>query len=529
MTGENLGTHPPARTPRRGLPRPGEEHRPAPAPVAPVASAPVQAPVAPSVPAAAEAPAAAAAAAAAPAAAAPRAARRGLPRPGEEARPAAAAPAAAPAPAAAAPAAEAPAAEAAAPAAAAAPGRRRGLPRSGEAAPTAAAAAPAAEAAPAAAAAPAATGGRRGLPRAGAAAAVAAPGAEASAVAVAEAPAAPAAPAYTSPPREPVVRRNTERAPEPKRIGKFTKGQWFLIVVIGGFGLLFAAAMAVLFVRWFISLDFMRDFMTTYPGESHLPEGAPVGSPAWLGWQHFFNMFLIVLIIRSGWQVRTQARPPATWVRNNEGLIKTKGTPKRISINLWSHFAFDSLWVTNGVIFIVLLFVSGQWMRVVPTSWDVIPNAISAGLQYVSLDWPTDNGWVNYNSLQLIAYFMTIFIAAPLAVITGARMSGAWPARATRLNKLYPVEWARAIHLPVMLYFVFFIFIHVVLVFATGALRNLNHMYAAQGSLDGVQYADNWTGFWIFFASLVVVIGGVIAARPLVFAPIAGLMGKVGR
>jgi len=26
-----------------------------------------------------------------------------------------------------------------------------------------------------------------------------------------------------------------------------------------------------------------------------------------------------------------------------------------------------------------------------------------------------------------------------------------------------------------------------------------------------------------------VVIGGVIAARPLVFAPIAGLMGKVGR
>ncbi|HQC92265.1 MAG TPA: cytochrome b/b6 domain-containing protein [Microbacteriaceae bacterium] len=358
------------------------------------------------------------------------------------------------------------------------------------------------------------------------AAAAAAPGAEASAVAVAEV---PAAPVYTGPPREPVVRRNTERAPEPKRIGKFTLGQWFLGIVIGGLGLLFAAAMAVLFVRWFISLDFMRDFMTTYPGETHLPEGAPVGFPAWLGWQHFFNMFLMVLIIRSGWLVRTQTRPPATWVRNNDGPLKTKGDPKRISITLWSHFAFDLLWVINGVVFIVLLFVSGQWMRVIPTSWDVIPNAISAGLQYVSLDWPTDNGWVNYNSLQLIAYFLTIFVAAPLAVITGARMSGAWSARWTRVNKLYPVEVARAIHFPVMLYFVIFIFIHVVLVFATGALRNLNHMYAAQGSVDGVQYADNWTGFWIMVVSITVVIGGVIAARPLVFAPIAGLMGKVGR
>ncbi|WP_234407262.1 cytochrome b/b6 domain-containing protein [Microterricola viridarii] len=282
------------------------------------------------------------------------------------------------------------------------------------------------------------------------------------------------------------------------------------------------AAVVVLVTRWFVSFEAVRDFLVTYPGETPLPEGAPVGLPAWLAWQHFFNMFLIVLIIRSGWQVRTQTRRPAMWVRNNTAPFKTKGAPKRITLTLWSHFAFDALWLLNGIIFVVLLFATGQWMRVVPTSWDVFPNAASAALQYLSLDWPTENGWVNYNSLQLLAYFTTIFIAAPLAALTGIRMSGAWPAKATRLNTLYPVELARAIHFPVMLYFVLFIFVHVVLVLSTGALRNLNHMY-------GGQDAVNWTGFWIFAASLIVVVGGVLAARPLVLAPIAGLMGKVGR
>lgn len=327
----------------------------------------------------------------------------------------------------------------------------------------------------------------------------------------------------TSTPHRPDVLGSLEGAPKgPKTIGRFTRGQRVLRSVIAVGGLVVLAAAAVFFARWFVSLDFMRDFMRTYPGQSELPAGAPVGLPAWLGWQHFLNMFFMVLIIRSGWQVRTQARPPAMWVRNNAGRFKTKNPPKRISISLWSHYAFDTLWLMNGITFVILLFATGQWMRVVPTSWDVFPNAISAALQYLSLDWPTDNGWVNYNSLQVLAYFVTIFIAAPLAAITGIRMSGAWPAGATRLNKLYPVEWARAVHLPVMFYFVLFIIVHVALVLSTGALRNLNHMYAAQDAV-------NWSGFGIFVASLVVIVGGVFAARPIVFAPIAGLMGKVTR
>jgi len=280
---------------------------------------------------------------------------------------------------------------------------------------------------------------------------------------------------------------------------------------------------AVLFAQWLRTLPEVQSFLVDYPGESELPDGAPVGFPAWLGWQHFLNGLLILLIIKSGWEVRTRQRPPAYWTRNNKGLIRTKGTPKKISLDLWFHQSLDVLWVLNGLIFYILLFATGQWMRIVPTSWDAFPNALSAALQYVSLNWPTENGWVNYNGLQLLTYFLTVFVAAPLAIITGIRMSAAWPAKATRLNKAYPIEWARAVHFPVMLYFVLFIIVHVTLVLATGALRNLNHMYAMTDN------DTSWAGLWIFAASLVVMIVAWFAARPLFLRPVAALMGSVTR
>ena len=281
-------------------------------------------------------------------------------------------------------------------------------------------------------------------------------------------------------------------------------------------GLLVLLAVVVFAARWLMTTETVQGFVARYPGETELPHGAPTGLPGWLAWQHFFNIFLMVLIIRSGWQVRTQRRPPASWTP------RWGKNPKKISINLWLHQSLDILWLVNGAVFVVLLIATGQWMRVVPTSWEVFPNALSAILQYASLDWPTENGWVNYNSLQVLTYFATIFIAAPLAALTGLRMSEAWPNRAQGLNRIYPVEVARAIHLPVMFYFVGFIIVHVALVLSTGALRNLNHMY-------GGQDAVNWYGFWIFLVSLLLIVGGWFAARPLILAPIASLFGKVSR
>lgn len=273
--------------------------------------------------------------------------------------------------------------------------------------------------------------------------------------------------------------------------------------------------MAVLFTRAFIGTEVIREFISTYPGITDPPAGAPVGIPAWLSWQHFLNMFLMVLIIRSGWLVRTEKKPPATWASR-----RAKNGTGRISLTLWTHQALDLLWLVNGVVFVVLLAGTGQWKRVVPTSWDFIPNAASALLQYVSLNWPVENGWTNYNSLQVLTYFVTIFIAAPLAALTGIRLSPLWERMPKALSRSYPIEVARAIHLPVMFYFVAFIAVHVALVFATDALRNLNHMYAGQDVV-------NWAGFWIFLASVAALSVGWMLMRPLFVAPIARVFGSV--
>lgn len=300
----------------------------------------------------------------------------------------------------------------------------------------------------------------------------------------------------------------------------FTPLQWAGIVLIGAPALLLLLTMAVAASRFALSLPAGDAFLAAYPGAAPLPESAPVGIPAWLGWQHFFNAFFMVLIIRTGLQIRGEKRPTVFW--------SPRGNPKRrTSLTIWLHQAVDVLWLVNGIVFVVLLFATGQWMRIVPTSWEVFPNAASAALQYLSLDWPTENGWVNYNALQQLSYFTTVFIAAPLAVASGVRMSTFWSRDWKRLSEAYPLEWARRVHVPVMVYFVAFIVVHVALVFATGALRNLNHMYAAQGSVAGIRFAENWTGFWIFAVSLVVTVGAVVAARPAVVAPIARLFGTV--
>nr|WP_237488699.1 cytochrome b/b6 domain-containing protein [Microbacterium sp. TL13] len=303
---------------------------------------------------------------------------------------------------------------------------------------------------------------------------------------------------------ERIGRERTRDVAAPRRTG---------IVLVGAVGLGFAAGMLVLLTRWLLSTPAGVAFLTAYPGEYPLPAAAPVGLPAWLGWQHFLNAFFLVLIVRSGLQVRHQKRPSAFWSPRRD--------PKRkISLTLWFHQALDVLWIANGVLFLVLLFATGQWMRIVPTSWEVIPNALSAAAQYTSLDWPTENGWLNYNALQQLAYFTIVFVAAPLAIATGVRMSGVWPRNATRLTRAYRVEWARAVHYPVMLFFVAFTVVHVGLVLATGARRNLNHMYAAQ---DG----DGWLGVVLFAASIAVIAAAWLAARPVVLAPIARLFGSV--
>ncbi|WP_232843313.1 cytochrome b/b6 domain-containing protein [Corynebacterium hindlerae] len=301
----------------------------------------------------------------------------------------------------------------------------------------------------------------------------------------------------------PVVEKPAAEKPaEPRR----ERPAWFAKAIGAGVGLMVLLAVAILAARAVVA-GAAADFIARYPGVAPTPDNTPVGLPAWLGWSHFFNFFLMTLIIRTGLQIRGERKPPAYF---------TSKSGKKVSLTIWFHTSMDLLWLLNGVVFLVLLFATGQWMRIVPTSVDVFPNMASAALQYLAMDWPAENGWIHYNALQQVAYFVTVFVAAPLAAATGFRMSNWWPNAWT----FFPVEVARKIHFPTMVYFVLFIVGHVFLVFATGMKKNLGHIFAA--SPDG-----GWLGVGLFLVSLLVTAGAVFAAKPLVLAQLARPFGEV--
>jgi thiosulfate reductase cytochrome b subunit len=225
----------------------------------------------------------------------------------------------------------------------------------------------------------------------------------------------------------------------------------------------------------------------------------------------------LLLIIRTGLSIRSKKRPTAFWTPRRKLFGQA---PRRVGINVWLHNTVDILWVLNGAVYLGLLFATGQWVRTVPTTWEVFPHALSAALQYLTFTWPVENPWVSYNGLQVLAYFGVTFLLAPLAILSGLRLSRAWPVEAPRLNRWVPEKPVRWVHNVVLFLFLAFIVVHVALVLFTGALRNLNVMFAAN---DGM----SWLGTIIFVASLAVLAAAWFALTPGVQKRLASLTGKV--
>lgn len=309
--------------------------------------------------------------------------------------------------------------------------------------------------------------------------------------------------------------------------------RWFNLLWLIPLG--FAALVtAVAVAQELRTIPVVEQFIIQHPGNEFATSFA-TAMPGWLRVQHFLNLFLLIFIIRSGLQILADhprlywtrhSTPGREWFRfqnkvpdiplwtakqDSVTLPKHIGLPGiRHSIGLarWWHLGIDVLWLSNGIVFYVLLFASGEWRRIVPTSWQIVPDAASVLLQYLSLNWPVDHSWVAYNGLQSIAYFITVFVAAPLALITGLGMSPAPSTRFRRVSKLLSIQVARSLHFLVLCWFLIFIVMHVTLVFTTGALRNLNHIYLGSDS-------DNWVGFGVFAASMVVVAIAWVAATPV--------------
>jgi methionine sulfoxide reductase catalytic subunit len=238
----------------------------------------------------------------------------------------------------------------------------------------------------------------------------------------------------------------------------------------------------------------------------------PYGFPAWLRITHYINFLFLILLIRSGLQIlmdhprlygNIHCSPGTEWLRltpvevpkdrvwtskdDSRHLSPWIGLPGyRHTVGMARHWHFLSVlvWVGNGLVFVVMLFGTGQWQRLMPTSWRIVPDAWAVFVHYATFHLPPEpNGFYGYNALQKLAYFGVVFLLAPLAIITGPSMSPAFTAR----FKWYPKlpgnrQVGRSIHFLVMCAFVVFIIGHVTMVALAGLVRNMNHIVVGTDS-----------------------------------------------
>ncbi len=288
-------------------------------------------------------------------------------------------------------------------------------------------------------------------------------------------------------------------------------------------GVVLVLALLVLTARGLWHIPAVEHFVDRYPGRAS--GAAWVGNPPWVCVLHAANLFLVVSLVRSALLARRTRRPagPAGYWRRRRAQpwLAKKERPAEIRVEQWFHTSLGALWLGSGALFVVLMLVSGRWVRLVPTSWDVVPNAASVALQYLSWHWPHDDTWVSYNALQMLAYGGMVFVLAPLAALTGLRQSALWPDDAA-VNRWFTVARTRSVHSVVQMLFIVFVVVHLTLVLGTGALRNLNHMFGARDDTSVL-------GPHLMAVVVLLAVGAWFAARPAVLRTLAGLFGTVTR
>jgi sulfoxide reductase catalytic subunit YedY len=234
--------------------------------------------------------------------------------------------------------------------------------------------------------------------------------------------------------------------------------------------------------------------------------GAPRGFPVWVRWTHFANLFFLFLVMRSGLSIlmdhprlywNDDCTPGTEWMRftpievPKDRVWTAKDDARYISplialpgyrhtpgmARSW-HFINDYGFIAVGVIYVGMLFISGQWPRLIPTSWAIVPYAWETFVHYATFHFPVEpDGYYAYNALQQLAYFGVVFVLAPLSILTGIAMSPVIDNAFPWYPRIFGGrQGARSIHFLLLCGYVIFTIVHVSLVFSTGVQRNFNHI-----------------------------------------------------
>ncbi|HLK31635.1 MAG TPA: cytochrome b/b6 domain-containing protein, partial [Terriglobales bacterium] len=134
------------------------------------------------------------------------------------------------------------------------------------------------------------------------------------------------------------------------------------------------------------------------------------------------------------------------------------------------HFLGDLAWILNGAAYYCLLFITGEYHRLIPSSWSVFPQAAHDFAAYAHFTLVETPG--RYNSLQMLVYAGVVFGLAPLTLATGLAMSPSLTARFPWYLKIFRGrQAARSIHFLCLLSWISFVVVHVAMVCAHGFAR----------------------------------------------------------
>jgi len=215
--------------------------------------------------------------------------------------------------------------------------------------------------------------------------------------------------------------------------------------------------------------------------------------PTWLRITHYINFVFLTLLIRSGIQIladhpklysNDNCTPGTEWLKFSNKKMPKEGywtsRDEEVDVSSWialpggrhnigmgRHWHLFSVifWILNGLIYVGLLFVTGYWKRLIPTSWGVFSQAGKTLLDYLRLQAPSPASFHPYDSLQQLTYAFVVFILGPLAILTGAAMSPAIAGRFPWYTKIFGGrQKARSLHFLVLAAYVIFIAIHVIMV-----------------------------------------------------------------
>src|SRR4030095_8122613 len=171
----------------------------------------------------------------------------------------------------------------------------------------------------------------------------------------------------------------------------------------------------------------------------------------------------------SEWLKFTKKQRPQDrlWVASDEesSFPSAIALPGHENLGLGRHWHFfaDIGWLLTGLVYVAMLVCSPEWGHLIPSSWQVVPDALHVLRSYLTFHVVEASG--TYNALQQLTYAAVVFLLAPFSIATGIAMSPAIAARFPWYIKIFHGrQGARSLHFLALCAFIMFFIGHVTIV-----------------------------------------------------------------